>query len=92
MYAIQNIKTGKFVYGTDRRYHPYRQRTSWNCLIAFESLAYAKHSFNSRMCGKDYRIVEVSQIVIKREVPFDKDGKYEIQPKDYDECEEEGED
>lgn len=31
MFAIQNIKTGKFVYGTDYRYFPRHQRT-YNCL------------------------------------------------------------
>lgn len=28
MFAIQNIKTGKFLYGTDYRYRPPHQRTS----------------------------------------------------------------
>ena len=33
MYAIQNIRTGKFVYGTDYRFYPPHQRTSkTNCL------------------------------------------------------------
>lgn len=34
MFAIQNQKTGKFLYGTDYRYNPPRQRTSFNEIVS----------------------------------------------------------
>ena len=40
MYAIQNIKTGKFVYGTDYRYgrigQKHNQRTSKNQMLTYD--------------------------------------------------------
>lgn len=57
MYAIQNIKTGKFVYGTDYRYFPYRQRTSNDCMLTYDFLFAAQSDFLHRKCGKNYKIV-----------------------------------
>ena len=66
MYAIQNIKTGKFVYGTDYRYSPRQQRTSLNQMLTYDSLCYAQCNFLHRGCGKDYKIVELKTIEVKR--------------------------
>lgn len=41
MFAIQNQKTGKFLYGTDYRYNPPRQRTSFNEMRTYSDLRYA---------------------------------------------------
>ena len=59
MYAIQNIKTGKFVYGTDYRYPKPRQRTNHNQMLTYADYESANCDFRTRRCGKGYRIVEV---------------------------------
>lgn len=59
MYAIQNIKTKKFVYGTDYRYPNPHQRTSYNNMLTYADYESAKMDFRIRRCGKEYRIVEV---------------------------------
>lgn len=45
MFAIQNIKTGKFLYGTDYRYRPPHQRTSKTKMLTYSSIAEAAHDF-----------------------------------------------
>lgn len=70
MYAIQNIKTGKFVYGTDYRYYPSRQRTSFEKILTYDELFFAECDFKSRMCGRDYRIVELEPVKVKRVLPI----------------------
>lgn len=45
MFAIQNIKTGKFLYGTDYRYRPPHQRTSNTKMLTYSSIAEAAHDF-----------------------------------------------
>lgn len=69
MYAIQNIKTGKFVYGTDYRHFPRHQRTSFEQMLTFEEYDFAESAFLSRGCGKDYRIVELEPVRVKRILP-----------------------
>ena len=59
MYAIRNRKTKKWVYGTDYRYSPRRQRTSFDRALTYEDYDHAKLDFMSRQCGKDYEIVPV---------------------------------
>lgn len=55
MFAIQNIKTGKFLYCTDYRYRPPHQRTSNTKMLTYSSIAEAAHDFwVKRKCGKDY--------------------------------------
>ena len=70
MYAIQNIKTGKFVYGTDYRYQKpnkkYNQRTSRNQMLTYADYKSAKNDFRARGCGKDYRIVVLKTVEVKR--------------------------
>ena len=66
MFAIQNIKTGKFVYGTDYRYNPCRQRTSENQMLTFMDLVSCQLDFLHRKCGKDYKIVVLKTIEVKR--------------------------
>lgn len=70
MYAIQNIKTGKFVYGTDYRYYPRRQRTSFEKMLTYDELFFAECDFKSRRCGRDYRIVELEPVKVKRVLPI----------------------
>lgn len=70
MYAIMNIKTGKFVYGTDfrrfRNIRTYNQRTSKNKMLTFADLEEAELAFKIRGCGNDYRIVVLKTIEVKR--------------------------
>ena len=66
MYAIQNVKTGKFVYGTDYRYSPRRQRTSFNRMLTYEDLEDAQSDFLQRQCGKDYKIAVLKTVEVKR--------------------------
>ncbi len=83
MFAIQNIKTGKFVSGTDYRYFPRHQFTSFNKMLTYDNLSAAKADFNSRMCGKDYRIVCLKTVEVKRVIDYDSPGEYSIQPGDW---------
>ena len=70
MYAIMNIKTAKFVYGTDYRYgrpgKKFNQRTSKNKMLTFANLEEAELAFKMRGCGNDYRIVVLKTIEVKR--------------------------
>lgn len=83
MFAIQNIKTGKFLYGTDYRYFPPHQRTSRNQALTYDSLARAKADFRGRRCGKDYRVVCLKTIGVKRVIDFDTENGYEIFNEDW---------
>lgn len=76
MLAIQNVRTGKFVYGTDYRYCPPRQRTSTNKMLVYDDLFTAKLDFLQRKCGKDYKIAVLKTVEVKRLIE---------PPKDYDE-------
>jgi hypothetical protein len=66
MFAIMNIKTGKFVYGTNFNYVPHRQRTSKNQMLTYPTQEEAELAFKIRSCGKDYRIVVLKTIEVKR--------------------------
>ena len=70
MYAIMNIKTGKFVYGTDFRrcsnIGTYNQRTSKNKMLTYADLEEVERAFKTRGCGNDYRIVVLKTIEVKR--------------------------
>ena len=83
MFAIQNIKTGKFLCGTDYRYFPPHQRTSRNQALTYDSLARAKADFRGRRCGKDYRVVCLKIIGVKRVIDFDTENGYEIFNEDW---------
>ena len=76
MFAIQNIKTGKFVYGTDYRYSPHRQRTSDRQMITFEEEWEARSNYNQRQCGNDYRVVCLKTVEVKRVIERDAGRKY----------------
>lgn len=65
MYAIQNIKTNKFVYGTDKRHCPPHQRTSKRKMLTYGHIYEAITDFKSRRCGKDYRVVEIGEPAVK---------------------------
>lgn len=79
MFAIQNIKTGKFLYGTDYRYSPCRQRTSKNEMRTYSCLNQAISDYHSRRCGKDYRIVVLKAVEIRRVIDLDSAEGYELQ-------------
>ena len=59
MFAIRNKKTKKWVYGTDHRYWPYRQRTSFEQAMTFPDRETAEFTAHIRRCSKDYEVVEV---------------------------------
>lgn len=68
-----NIKTGKFVYGTDYRKgtnaknnRTFNQRTSKNKMLTFADKEEAEQAFKVRGCGNDYRIVVLKTIEVKR--------------------------
>ncbi len=79
MYAIQNIKTGEFLFGTDFGYGPdsCRQRTSLEQMLTFDRLRHAKVDFVRRQCGSDYRIVRVKTPEVERVIDFDTPGGYD---------------
>lgn len=58
-FAIKNIKTGKFVFGTDYRYFPPRQRTSTDKMLLYDSREDAEIDFIHRRCNKNYCVVGV---------------------------------
>lgn len=70
MYAIMNIKTGKFVYGTvfrqRRNTRAYMQCTSKDQMLTYPTQEEAELAFKVRSCGKDYRIVVLKTIEVKR--------------------------
>lgn len=61
-----NIKTNMFVYATDYRYHPPHQRTSKNQMLTFPDKQTALLSLKNRRCGKDYRVVVLKTVEIKK--------------------------
>lgn len=86
MYAIQNIITGKFVYGTDYRYYPPHQKTSLTQMLTYEWLAYAKSDFLHRKCStNNYRIVKLKPVEVERVIDLDSEVGYEIQKEDWEE-------
>lgn len=58
-WVIKNMRTGKYVYGTDYRYCKRRQRTSHNMALTFESYYDANREYFHRKCGKAYKIVKM---------------------------------
>lgn len=60
MWAIQNRRTKKWVYGTnwDRDGKPV-QRTSFDRVLTWEDYQDAAIEFRRRRCGIDYRIVPI---------------------------------
>lgn len=79
MYAIQNIMTGEFLFGTYFSYAPgeNQQRTSLEQMLTFDCLRYAKSDFNWRECGKDYRIVRLKPPEVERVISFDTPDGYD---------------
>ena len=73
MYAIINIKTKKFVYGTDYRHFrrvdsefpkSFNQRTSTDRALTYDSEEAAKSDMLIRGMGKDYRIVRIQLSIV----------------------------
>lgn len=69
MYAIQNIKTGKFLYGTNFGYGHNNQRTSFEQMLTFGDYDSAECAFLHRQCSRDYRIVELEPVRVKAVLP-----------------------
>jgi len=65
MYAIRNKRTKKWLFGTDRRYHPWHQRTAEDRALILPDFDTAKLEFLARQCNKDYEIVPVRLEVIE---------------------------
>lgn len=59
MYAIRNKKTGKWLYGTDSRYSPKRQRTSFDVVRTYATKLDAEIDLKVRKCGKEYAVVKI---------------------------------
>lgn len=77
MFAIQNIKTGKFLYGTDFRYSSPHQRTSNTKMLTYSSIKEVAYDFwVNRKCGKDYRIVVLKSVEVKRVIDYDKSKNF----------------
>lgn len=70
MFAIQNRKTGKFVYGTNYCYYPRHQRTDFERMLTYDEYRFAECDFLSRECGKDYRIVVLKSVEVKRVIDY----------------------
>lgn len=65
MYAIKNIKTGEWLFGTDYREYPRKQRTSKEQALTYMDKESAKLDLNIRECGGNYEVVQVKLIEIK---------------------------
>ena len=59
VWAIRNKRTDYWVYGTDYRYSPPHQRTSFGRALTYETKKDAEFDFRHRKCGKEYEIVPV---------------------------------
>lgn len=79
MYAIQNIQTGEFLFGTDFGYGPgsCRQKTSLEQMLTFDCLRDAKADFLRRQCGEEFRIVRIKPPEVDRVIDFDTPGSYD---------------
>lgn len=79
MYAIQNVKTGKFLFGTDFGYGSgsCRQKTSLEQMMTFDCLRYAKADFLHRQCGEEYRIVRLKPPEVERIIDYDGPDGYD---------------
>ena len=65
MYAIRNKITGQWLYGTDYRECPPRQRTSNRQALTFETLEDAEYEFKKRECDKhEYEIGKVQLRIV----------------------------
>ncbi|EAC3687493.1 hypothetical protein HL35_03053 [Listeria monocytogenes] len=74
MQAIRHKRTKKFVYGTDKRYSKFRQRTSNEQALLFESYFIAHTAFNDRQVShRLYEIVQVELIVKGEEHEHERD-------------------
>ncbi|EAG1724746.1 hypothetical protein BBW71_05215 [Listeria monocytogenes] len=68
MHAMRHKRTKKFIYGTDKRYSPFHQKTSNNQALLFENYFTAHLAFKERKVSKKlYEIVTVELIVKEEE-------------------------
>lgn len=66
MYAIVNVKTGKFVYGTDYCFGKPKQRTSKNRMFTRDDLFGIQSEYLTRKCGENYKIALLKPVEIER--------------------------
>lgn len=78
MFAIQNRRTGKFLFGTDYRKNPPLQRTSFDEMRTYPDLSYAVADYNNRRCGKDYRIVVLKSVEVERVIDYAEHLDYDM--------------
>ena len=78
MFAIQNQRTGKFLFGTDYRYNPPRQRTSSDEMRTYPDLRCAVADYNNRRCGEDYRIVVLKLVEVERVIDYAEHLDYDM--------------
>lgn len=65
MYAIRNKINNKWLYGTDYREYPPKQRISDRQALTFGTLEDAEYEFKKRECDKcEYEIVEVTLEIV----------------------------
>ena len=62
MYAIKNKKYNKWLFGTDYRCSPRRQRLSNDRLLVFDDYKIAETELKIRGCGKEYAVVPIEVI------------------------------
>lgn len=67
MYAIINKRTGKYLFGTDFRLNPPRQRTSTDRVLTFENKEEAERECRRRKCGKAYKIKKIKIEIMEEE-------------------------
>lgn len=76
MYAIKNKITKQWLYGTDYREWPPRQRISNRQVLTFETLEDAIYEFKNRKCDKyEYEIVEVELKIVNDLVKLPWEGR-----------------
>ena len=74
MFAIMNIKTNEFLYGTDRNNSPWYQKTSKARMLTYPDKGQAFFDFCMRKCDGDFRVVELETVNIKRVLTTDNFG------------------
>jgi len=62
LYAIKNIKTGEWLFGTDYREYPPEQRTSKEQALTYMEDEFAEHDLKVRRCDENYEVVQVNLI------------------------------
>lgn len=68
---FRTLRPGSFCTAQTIRYCPPHQRTSKTKMLTYSSIAEAAHDFwVKRKCGKDYRIVVLKSVEVKRVIDY----------------------